>query len=266
MKDYKGNYITINCWNQYFSHVVKMILEHYDTKEYSNAVFILGSYIFHDLDFFKDRYEGKKIIIYQMEQLFLAHNEPHWVDVTKVVKRLKKISKSKGDEIWEMCSINSAFLKQYDITPNKLVPLRYTKSLEELDHNVEPEIDLFFYGNLNERRSKVLARLAYLFYFEDVSIAWVAGMDFDLQKKYIEKSKIILNLHHTETFNRQEQPRIFYALINKKCILSEPSQKNYFKKAIIETEDFSSSVKKLLKNDSYRKQGEKGYEIFKKLY
>ena len=79
----------------------------------------------------------------------------------------------------------------------------------------------------------------------------------------MERSKIILNIHSTDTFNRQEQPRIFYALINKMCVLSEPSQKNYFEDAVIESEDFLASTQSLLKNDKYKKQAQKGYEIFK---
>jgi hypothetical protein len=263
MRDFQGKYIVVNCWNRYFEHVSKMILEYYDKEEYNNTVFILGSYIFHPFTFFKDRYKNKKIIIYQMEQLFLAA-EPHWVDVHKVIKNLTE-AKSQGVEIWEMCSINEVFLKHNGVIVDKVIPLKFTKSLKELNTEIEPEIDLFFYGNLNARRSKFLARLAYNFYHKDISVMWISNLDFDLQKKYIEKSKIILNIHHTDTFNRQEQPRIFYALINKKCVLSEPSQKNYFGEAIVEAKDFTDSVHFLLENNRYKTQAQKGYEIFKKM-
>mgnify|MGYP004029421315 CR=1 FL=1 len=263
MKDIKGNYIRVNYWNRYFIHVVKMILEHFDKEEHRDTVFILGSYIFHDFSFFQDKYKGKKIIIYQMEQLFIA-KESHWVDVAKVCSRLRE-AKDSGAEIWEMCYVNEAFLLGRNIKVDKVLPLKYTETLEEINVDVEPEIDLFFYGNLNPRRGKKLANLAYSFYHKNVSIMWISNIDFDLQKKYIEKSKIILNIHHTEQFNRQEQPRIFYALINKKCVLSEPSQKNYFGGAIIESEDLVGSVEFLLKNDRYKHYGEIAYELFKRM-
>lgn len=263
MKDIKGKYIRVNYWNRYFVHVVKMILEHFDKEEYSDTVFILGSYIFYDFSFFQDKYKNKKIIIYQMEQLFIA-KEPHWVDVPKVCRRLNE-AKAAGAEIWEMCAVNEAFLLERSIKVDKVLPLKYAKTLEELNVDAEPEIDLFFYGNLNERRSRKLASLAYNFYHKDVSIMWISNLDFDLQKKYIEKSKIILNIHHTENFNRQEQPRIFYALINKKCVLSEPSQRNYFGGAIIESENLVDSVQFLLKNNRYKHYGEIAYELFKRM-
>ena len=261
MHDLQGKYIAVNCWNSYFDHVSKMVLEHYDTEEYSNTVFVLGSYIFHPFNFFKDKYKNKKIIIYQMEQLFFS-SDPLWHSVSKIIKRLKE-AKNKGAEIWDMCSVNGAFLKQNKIIVDKIAPLKFTESLKELNLEAEPEIDLFFYGNINARRGKKLAELSYAFFHTGISVVSASNLDINLQKKYMERSKIILNIHGTDTFNRQEQPRIFYALINKKCVLSEPSQKNYFERAIIESKDFLSSAQFLLKNDEYKEQARKGHEIFK---
>ena len=33
----KGKYITITCNRDYFDHVIKMLLEHYDCKKYVNT-------------------------------------------------------------------------------------------------------------------------------------------------------------------------------------------------------------------------------------
>jgi hypothetical protein len=196
-----------------------------------------------------------------MEQLFFS-SDPLWHSVSKIIKRLKE-AKNKGAEIWDMCSVNGAFLKQNKIIVDKIAPLKFTESLKELNLEVEPEIDLFFYGNINARRGKKLAELSYAFFHTGISVVSASNLDINLQKKYMERSKIILNIHGTDTFNRQEQPRIFYALINKKCVLSEPSQKNYFERAIIESKDFLSSAQFLLKNDEYKEQARKGHEIFK---
>jgi hypothetical protein len=263
MKDVKGEYIIVNCWNEWFEHPARMVLEHYDNKEYENTVFVLGSYCFHRIEFFKDLYQGRKIIIYQMEQLFNGPDE-HWVNVQGVLGNLQRANRDEADQIWDMCLANKAFLNEYGISVDKVAPLKFTKSLEELDYSVEPEIDVLFYGNLNTRRSKMLADLAYYFYFQDVSICWLMGMSLEDQKKYIEKSKIILNIHHTATYNRQEQTRIFYLLINKKCVLSETSTKNYFGEGIVETDNLSKGIEDLLNNNSYIKQGELGHDLLKK--
>ena len=263
MKDIEGEYIIVNCWNKWFEHPARMVLEHYDTEEYDNTVFILGSYCFNTYSFFKDLYKGKKIIIYQMEQLFNGPDE-HWVNIQGIVGNLSKVDRSTGDEIWDMCLINKAFLGEFGISVDKVAPFKFCKSLEELDLSVEPEIDVLFYGNLNKRRAKILSDLSYHFYFKNVSICWLTGLGLDVQKKYIEKSKIILNLHHTETFNRQEQTRIFYLLINKKCVISEFSTKNYFGEAVVETSSLTSTIENLLQLDRYKEQAEKGYNLFKK--
>ena len=267
LNDIKGKYITINVWNSYFRHAGQMILEHFDNEEYDNTVFILGTYCFYPFWSFRQTYAGKRLIVYQMEQLF-ATNPPdmHWVDVGKIVSFLTDFTtlKGEGDEIWDMCEANAAFLKEHGLTVDKTVPLRFTKSLEELNE-VEPEIDLLFYGNLNQRRGSVLADLAYYLYHQDVTFIWLYGADFERQKKYIERAKIILNIHHTSSFNRQEQPRIFYAVINKKCVLSEPSQINYFREGIVESDvhNMLGSIIHLLQDDNYKEQANLGYELLK---
>jgi hypothetical protein len=263
MHEIEGKYIVINCWNRYFDQVARMILHHYDTEEYANTLFVLGSYIFYDISYFSSAHPNKKIIVYQMEQLFLG-KEGHWWDVPQVINRLR-LAKKENAEIWEMCDINKAFLAEHGITPDKVVTCKFTPSLEELNHDAEQEIDLFFYGNLNKRRAGILANLSFQLYDRNISTMWIANLDFESQKKYMERSKIILNIHHTQDYNRQEQPRIFYALINKKCVLSEPSQKNYFGGAIIESGDFVDSIGFLLKKDRYKYQGEIGYELFKRM-
>ncbi len=263
MRDTEGQYITVNCWNEWFEHPARMILEHYDNKNYENTVFVLGSYCFYSYSDLKELYAGKKIIIYQMEQLFNSPDE-HWVNIEGVIGNLLKVDKGSGDKIWDMCIANKAFLAEYGVEVDEVVPFKFCKSLEELDKSVEPEIDVLFYGNLNTRRSKILASLSYHFYFQNVSICWLAGLNLNDQKKYIEKSKIILNLHHTETYNRQEQTRIFYPIINKKCVISEISTKNYFGEAIVETPSIANSIENMLNNNRYKEQAEKGYYLFKK--
>ena len=48
----------------------------------------------------------------------------------------------------------------------------------------------------------------------------------------LKNSKIILNLHTYDVF-RQEQVRIFYPVINGRCVVSENSDDNHFSDSII---------------------------------
>lgn len=262
MKNIQGKHITVNCWNDWFDHPARMVLELYDNKKYDNTVFVLGSYCFEDCNNLKMRYDGKKLIIYQMEQLFSSQEE-HWVNIEQIIGNLRTVDKKSGDEIWDMSLENEAFLNERGILVDKVKPFIYCESLEDLSSNVKPEIDVLFYGNLNKRRANILAGLSYYFYHRGVSVSWISNMGYDTQMRYIEKSKIILNLHHTEIYNRQEQTRIFYALINKKCVISEPSQRNYFGEAIVETDNLAAGIEGLLANDEYKKQAKRGHELFK---
>jgi hypothetical protein len=263
MIENKGKYIIINSLNQWYEHVVKMLLEHYDTEEFSDTVFILGSQGGGPLSSYKEKYKDKKFIVYQLEQLFKHDAERAWQDVNSIVAWLKE-AQSLGATIWDMCTCNQVFLEWRGLEIDKVVPFRFTKSIEELHSKDDPEIDVLFYGNLNPRRAKILSFLSWSFYFKGYKVMWVSNVDFETQKKYIENSKIILNLHHTEEYNRQEQPRIAYAVNNKKCVVSEPSQRNYFGEGIIESKDLVGAITYLLEDDRYKAQAEEGYNLFKR--
>jgi 2-polyprenyl-3-methyl-5-hydroxy-6-metoxy-1,4-benzoquinol methylase len=264
MLEHRGKYIIVSSLNQWYDHVVKMLLEHYDTEEYADTVFILGGHPNGKFSSYQDKYKDKKFIIYQLEQLFRHPKEKTWQNVTLLVDWLRE-SKALGATIWDMCIANQAFLETYQaIEVDQVVPLKFTESLEELENKEDPEIDVLFYGNLNPRRAKILSHLSWSFYFKGYKVMWVSNVDFETQKKYIENSKIILNLHHTEDYNRQEQPRIFYAVNNKKCVVSEPSQINYFGDGIVESDDLVGAISHLLEDDRYKAQAQKGYNAFRK--
>ena len=266
MYDLEGKYIVVNVLNCYFHNDAKMFLEHFDTEEYDNVVFVMGSYIRYEFDYFKNTYKDKRIIIWQTEQLLNDQTSLNFHNAENIINTLHKVPRDEGHEIWEMCHMNQVFAEDYGLKVDRLVPVRFTESLRELNTcNQDEDIDVLFYGNLNKKRANVLYNLSFELFHENVSLMWLGGMDFSTQKKYIEKSKIILNLHHTDVYNRQEQPRIYYPLINKKCVLSETSQHNYFGKAIIESDlnSLGQTILSLLKDDRYRQQAEIGFNTFK---
>ena len=91
---------------------------------------------------------------------------------------------------------------------------------------------------------------------------WIFGtVDLD---KYIEDSKIILNLRAFEPYNRQEQVRMFYPLINAKTIVSEKSQHNNMPECILEDnyENFPLLLKETLYSGRWRDFGEQAKQIF----
>ena len=268
MNELNGNYITVNYLNQYFENDARMFIEHYDRKDYKNTVFVLGTNVFKTFESLEKKYKNKKIIIWQTEQLFVEDdpNSQPFQSVEAISQSLSQIDKSKGHEIWDIDFMNAEYLRRRGVTVDRIAPVRFCESLRELStiHGLE-EIDVLFFGSINKRRANVFNQLCYELFHHDINVVFNFGMNLQTQKKYIEKSKIILNIHHTNQYNRQEQPRIFYSLINKKCVLSETSQHNYFGEAIVESNisNMSSTILNLIKNDTYIQQAKKGFEIFK---
>jgi len=268
MNELNGGYITVNYLNQYFENEARMFIEHYDKEDYKDTVFVLGTNVFSSISSLEESHKNKKIIIWQAEQLFVEENPtyPSFHNPYNISERLKGIDKSRGHEIWDVDYMNAAFLAAEGVSVDKVAPVKFTESLRELNTlRGQEEIDVLFCGNVNARRANVFNTLCYELFYENVNMVFNFNMNLQTQKKYIEKSKIILNIHHTSQYNRQEQPRIFYPLINKKCVLSETSQHNYFGEAIVESDisNMRNAILSLIQDDNYIKQGERGFEIFK---
>jgi len=213
-------------FNHVFDHIEKTFIELYENDPvYEHTVFVLGYNVLKSLEFLREQYNGYKIIVYQLEQLY--RGSP-WV-----TKKNYEILKS-ADEVWDYDEGNIQWIHQNYQIKARFHPLKYTESLKVLPTLVESEadIDVLFYGYLHERRAKFLINLqqkaAGKYKIFDLYGIW--GKDLD---SYIKRSKIIINIH-TKDFARQEQPRIYYPVINGRCVLSEKSPINYFGDAIIE--------------------------------
>ena len=82
--------------------------------------------------------------------------------------------------------------------------------------------------------------------------------------EYIARSKIIIDLHTEGDDKIQKQSRIYYALINNKCIVSQKSKRNYFKDLIIEPEeDFCEGLLHTLKSENWKNYSQNTAEKFK---
>jgi hypothetical protein len=78
------------------------------------------------------------------------------------------------------------------------------------------DIDVLFYGSLNERRVKVLGKLQE----KGVKVTDLFGVYGHKRDAYISRSKIVLNIHFFES-KVFEIVRISYLLANRKFVISE---------------------------------------------
>ncbi len=248
-----GKYIVVHQLNVFFAHVTAMLLEHFDRPEYQGALFPLGTYIFTSVEVMKRDNPGRRIIIYQLEQLM---GIGAWHSVPKTIDNMRG-----ADEIGDYDPLNIAYLQQHNLKVDRLVPMLYTKSLDRIATHDAPDFDILFYGLINERRFRVFQTLQSQLYGK-IRLGWSYG-DANIDK-HVANCKIVLNLHAFEPWNRQEQVRMFYAVINKKCVVSEPSQVNNMPGEIIETpvESMATTLIEMCSTDAWREFGERARQRF----
>ena len=163
---------------------------------------------------------GFRYIVYQLEQL------SHEVGWFKFNKEIDKILRG-ADCIWDYSKENISFLQEIGIPKVKYLFIGYHKNLETIEHNQEKDIDILFYGCLNDRRANILKRLRQR--FKTVVLSAVYGKERD---SYIARSKIVLNMHYYP-MQIIQQVRLSYLLNNRCFVISEYSDHNPYGDGIV---------------------------------
>ena len=232
-------------YNDVFRDVEEWIRNTY-SESLNGCTLILG-YNVMNVESIKRTHHNRKIIVYQLEQLFPGSiwASRHILDQMKY-----------ADEIWEYDENNIPSYAYLGKTP-KIIRPGYHPSLNRIPKTIEKTIDVLFYGNASyPRRSKAFEALKTIPNLQLCIAPECYGLTLD---ELISKSKIILNAHSFEE-SRQEQVRIFYPLANSKCILSEKSPINHYGDMIVEWDGYNDLIQKtieLLENDNYKKIEEK---------
>ena len=229
-------------YNNYLPGVWHNLLNMIDENYYegNNTAVIMGiqqhntkQQVMSDLPSYID-----KVVVYQTEPLV----EFHWHKSDNIIKNLATY-----DEVWEFDYDNYKLLLSLGINA-VFKPVKYTESLRRIPFVQEPDIDVLFYGSTTEHRNEFLRNFHGRFTLPDNNVVYkqrylnlstvcLNGMDDRRLDEFISRSKIILNLQPHKQENgedRQSQVRIYYPLINGKCVVSEKSKRNYFGNSILE--------------------------------
>ncbi|OED37948.1 hypothetical protein AB833_21990 [Chromatiales bacterium (ex Bugula neritina AB1)] len=124
-------------------------------------------------------------------------------------------------DIWDYSQANIAALAQRGISAKvSHVPVGYSPTLTRIPKAKTQDIDVLFYGSLNERRKKIIDALI------DSGLAVKTLFDVygSERDEYISRSKIVLNLHYYDS-NVFEQVRVSYLLANAKAVVAEYTDK-----------------------------------------
>ena len=217
-------------WND----ISQMVNENYAHEYEPNDLLLMAVHHHHSIEKIKSENPGHgKVIIYQLEPL----NKSHWWSEDHIIPRLKD-----ADEVWDYDLDNIRKLKSHGIDA-KFKPFLYTEGLKRIENSPEPDIDILFYGTLSDYRYKFLHNINH--YGNLGTTVWAFALTEEILDEFIGRSKIIidLQLNDKEKFI-QKQTRLYYALINNKCVLSEKSSRNYYGDLILEADNNIDDVLK----------------------
>lgn len=168
--------------------------------------------------------------------------------------------------VWDYSKKNIDALQKLGITKNiHHVPVGYNPCLTRIPKSEIEDIDVLFYGSMNQRRQNILQKLK----DAGLIVETLFGVYGTERDEYISRSKVIVNIHYYDS-NIFEQVRVSYLLANKKAVVSECSDSTE------EDEDIKSAValvsydqivdkcSELVRSDELRKVlEEKGFEYIK---
>jgi hypothetical protein len=120
--------------------------------------------------------------------------------------------------VWDYSAENVDALRDRGIADVTHVPVGYARCLERITPR-EEDVDVLFYGSINDRRRLVLDELK----SRGVKVEVLTGVYGEQRDKFIARSKIVLNMHFYEHQPRLEMARCFYLLANGRFVVSEDS-------------------------------------------
>jgi hypothetical protein len=122
-------------------------------------------------------------------------------------------------QVWDYSPLNIARWKERRcVLPPLLVEIGYVPELRRIPQDATRDIDVLFYGSVNEYRLQILRQLQ----DAGVRVHTVFGVYGKQRDALIARSKIVLNLHFYES-NLFEAVRVSYLLANSRAVVSEVS-------------------------------------------
>ncbi|RZU43184.1 TylF/MycF family methyltransferase [Edaphobacter modestus] len=165
---------------------------------------ILGAHLLSEAEM-KTLPEGT--VIYNLEQLGASH-------LSEAYRRL-----AERHTIWDYSPVNLERWKEAGcLYPPRLVEIGYAPELRRIVSQAEQDIDVLFYGSVNEHRRKILLQLEQA----GINVHCAFGVYGRERDALIARARVVLNLHYYET-NLFEIVRVSYLLANSKAVVSEPS-------------------------------------------
>ena len=162
---------------------------------------------------------------------------------------------AKHFQIWDYSPKNITKFNQLGIDRTKLLKIGFQRELARLDSSTPKEIDVLFYGSVNERRKVILDRLE----AKGLKVKVLFGVYGKDRDEWIERSKVVLNHHYYES-QIFEIVRVFYLLTNSVAVVGEVNEATsidaMYQDGILaaQYEDLVDSCVELVRNPQLRDQ------------
>jgi len=147
----------------------------------------------------------EEAIIYNLEQLGGARLSPEYYEL------------GRRHRIWDYDLANLAQWNELHCKYSPVhVPIGYVPELKRIAARQPQDIDVLFYGSLNERRNRILDQLGN----SGVKVHKLFGVYGEQRDALIARSKLVLNIHFYQT-KIFEIARMSYLLANAKAVVTE---------------------------------------------
>lgn len=194
--------------------------------------------------------QGYKCIVYQLEQL---SEDQGWSSTMQVLDTLRS-----AFVVWDCNKQNIDFLKKQGIHAIHK-PIGFHPNMFRIQQCKQKDIDILFYGSLNERRAKILKELQ-----EKYNTKILFGIYGEERDVLISRSKIVIQIYFYET-KLFEDVRMSYLLNNKVFTISENTPNKKYKEFLVyaDYDKFVETCEYYLKNDHLRDDiAEKSFMAF----
>jgi hypothetical protein len=162
---------------------------------------------------------------------------------------------AKHFQIWDYSPKNITKFNQLGIDRTKLLKIGFQRELARLDSSVPKEVDVLFYGSVNERRKVILDGLE----AKGLKVKVLFGVYGKDRDEWIERSKVVINHHYYES-QIFEIVRVFYLLTNSVAVVGEVNEATsidaMYQDGILaaQYEDLVDSCVELVRNPQLRDQ------------
>ena len=121
-----------------------------------------------------------------------------------------------GLEVWDYSPANIDVIKALGVENVRYLPIGYQKELQRIDITAEQDVDVLFYGSVNERRREIFNEIE----ARGLKLQVLMGVYGKDRDQWIARSKVVLNHHYYES-QIFEIVRVSYLLTNAKAVVAE---------------------------------------------